>query len=253
MHWVLAAALVLAGGAVLAVAETVTLKVTQRDGEQVELDLNGEVHMIELDDLADGEQREFDAGERTVQVRRVGDELQVMLDGEEFGSHGAKDMIWVTEHGETHHLPGHAKKVIVMKDPEGGEGEIKTYAVRIETDEDCEGCEDVVNIDVERIDELIESGDAEGMMAHREHNVMIFKGSEGEDGPVVIKKIRAFGDDIARYRCEETGSELILKKEDALSDTYICPATGCVMERVEEPEMVEIRIDHGHHADEGGE
>jgi hypothetical protein len=82
---------------------------------------------------------------------------------------------------------------------------------------------------------------------------MVFEGSAEGGDPVIIKKIRAYGGDVVRYRCEETGSELIVKTEDALSDTYVCPATGCVMERVDEPEMKVIRIEHKVEGEEGGE
>ena len=81
----------------------------------------------------------------------------------------------------------------------------------------------------------------------------VFKGAEEEDGPVIVKKIRRIGGDVVRYRCEESGSELILKKDDALSDSYTCPATGCVMERVDEAEMKVIRIERKLHKEEGGE
>jgi hypothetical protein len=163
MHWVLAALLVLVGGVAIAFSETVKLKVENRDGERVEIDLNGDVQLIELENLADGETRDFTAGDHNVQVRRVGDELQVMLDGDAFIGEKeggfAGNMVWVTDDGETVHMPGAAKRVIVMKDPDSVDGENKTYAVRIKTDEDCEDCEELVDIDVARIDEFIEIGD----------------------------------------------------------------------------------------------
>ena len=37
---------------------------------------------------------------------------------------------------------------------------------------------------------------------------------------------------------------MMVPEEDALSDTYICPATGCVMEKVTEPEVKVIKIQH---------
>ncbi len=50
-------------------------------------------------------------------------------------------------------------------------------------------------------------------------------------------------DGMVKYVCEETGSILMVKKEDALEDAYICPATGCVMTKVEEPEVRVIKIE----------
>ena len=45
-----------------------------------------------------------------------------------------------------------------------------------------------------------------------------------------------------KYRCEETGSVLFVSTDDAIEDSYICPATGCVMTRVSEPETRVITI-----------
>ena len=47
---------------------------------------------------------------------------------------------------------------------------------------------------------------------------------------------------LVKYVCEETGSVLMVKQEDALEDAYICPATGCVMTKMEEPEVRVIKI-----------
>ncbi len=223
MYWIVAAALVLAGGAVLAYADG--------DGEikkMVKVNVNGNVDSVGLDDLADGETREFNAGDHTVTVTRNGNDLEVLLDGEEIGGHvlpGSDRMIWVGEDG----LPeGHgedlSRHVIVMKD--GGEGEALIKTVTIQSD--CDGGEaDCETIDVD-------------VSAHP--HAMYFAGEEG-DHPMIIKH-HGMHEGMVRYRCEETGSVLLVKEEDALSETYICPATGCVMEKVTEPDVKIIQLMH---------
>ena len=43
------------------------------------------------------------------------------------------------------------------------------------------------------------------------------------------------------YRCEANGSELLVPKEAALADSCVCPATGCAMTRIAEPEVHVIK------------
>ncbi len=223
LYWIVAAAIVLVGGAALAFADS--------DGEvkkMVKVNVNGDVDSLGLDDLADGETREFDAGDHTVTVTRNGNDLEVLLDGEEIGGHvlpGSERMIWVGEDGLPEgHAEGLGRQVIVMKD--GGEGDMVTQTVTIHTD-----CDDG-EIDCETVDVDV--------MAHP--HAVYFAGDDG-DHPMIIKT-HGMHDGMVRYRCEETGSVLLVGEEDALSDTYICPATGCVMEKVTEPEMRVIKLEH---------
>jgi len=221
MYWLVAAALVVAGGVALAFADGEVEKI-------VKVNVNGNVDALRLDELADGETREFDAGEHTVTVTRNGSDLEVLLDGEEVGGHvfpGSESMIWVGEDGLPEgHADGLGRQVIVMKD--GGEGELVTQTVTIRTD-----CSDG-EIDCETVDVDV--------MAHP--HAMYFAGDEG-DHPMIVKTL-GMHDGMVRYRCEETGSVLLVAEEDALSDTYICPATGCVMEKVTEPEVKVITLEH---------
>lgn len=242
-HWILAAAIVLAAGAALVFADS------EPDvRKMVKVNVNGSVENLELEDLADGETREFDAGEHTVTVTRTGDELFVRLDGEEIGGHGlgSDAMVWVTKDELIEQAgEGGARRVMIVKsdcegDCEGdcqGEGELRTIMVHADCDEEIDDCEKI-DIEVESMNELdIRELHAEG----HPHAMVMTSG----DGPhPMIFKTRAVREGMVRYRCEETGSELLVKQEDAVADSYVCPATGCVMEKVTEPEVKVIKVMH---------
>ena len=241
VHWLLASIVILLVGAVLVAAEDrIEVKVEKESANEITVDINGEVETIHLDDLADGEERSFDVGDHNLVVKRVGDDLRLTSDGHAFGvlgGHGVDldTMLWVTDDGEKIEIDGEGdhsavKKVVVMKtDAEGG-GETRSYTVHIDGEDVLLGNE----LDIE-IDELMDL-DAEG----HPHAVFISKDGAG-DHPVIIKSQLA-GIGMVTYRCEETGSVLRVKKEDAIEDAYICPATGCVMTKVEEPEFRVIKI-----------
>lgn len=230
LHWILAAVIVVAGGAVLAFADG--------DGEvrkMVKVNVNGDVDSLELEDLADGETRTFDAGEHTVTVTRDGDELSVLLDGEPLGGPGGEHMVWVTEDELLKEGDGGARRVMIVKKHGEGEGEVRTITIHAECDHEDDDCEKLA-IDVESLDE-IDINDLEG---HPHAMVM----TSGDGAHPMIVKTRATRVGMVRYRCEETGSELLVKQEDATADSYVCPATGCVMERVTEPEVKVIKVMH---------
>jgi len=66
---------------------------------------------------------------------------------------------------------------------------------------------------------------------------------EGEDGPIIIKRMGHHGGgDFVHYRCEETGSMLMVKADENLLDDYIDPVTGCVMKKVENAGVHVIKI-----------
>ncbi len=241
LHWILAAAIVVACGVVLAFAgDDPELR------KMVKVNVNGDIESLELDDLADGETREFDAGEHAVTVTRRGDELFVSLDGEEIGGPGpgSDPLVWVTkdEFIESGGEGGARRVVIVKRDCEGdceGEGEFRTITVHADCDDEIEDCEEI-DIDIESVDELIA-----GAQVHKMHVTghphTVFMTSEDGHHPMIIKSGMAHAG-MVRYRCEESGSELLLKEEDAVADTYLCPATGCVMEKVTEPEVKVIKV-----------
>jgi hypothetical protein len=240
LHVLLAAALVVAGGAALAFAAAPDVE------KRVKVNINGDVESFQLEDFADGETRTFDAGAHTVTVTRNGDDLEVLLDGEALAgdlmtASGSKSMIWVSE-DEDGHLDGEGRRVMILKGHGDHEGEFRTITVTA----DCEGApdecdEDIeIDIDMESIEELVASGEAHVIHAGSGGETY-FVGDEGGEHRVIVKSMGVH-QGMVRYRCEETGSVLLVKEENAISDTFICPATGCAMERVEEPEVKVVNI-----------
>jgi hypothetical protein len=243
---VLAALLVLILGSVVSFAEVQTLKLKVKKGgaETVEVDHNGAVEVIELEDLADGEERSFTAGEHSITVRRDGDELIVKMDGEDLaGVHtvvgdGKANMVWVSDGNEKKidvfsdkELKG--KRVIMIGD-EGGEGEHKIIKIKCEGDEtDCDHLE---TIDIETIvkgeldpEALVKGIGEEHIMLHVDSTV---QGHHGE--PLVIK---SRGGAMTRYRCPEDATMLVIDKEKATQEHYLCPVCGREMEKLDAPEM----------------
>lgn len=233
-----AAALVLVAGALLALAGPGGEVAA---GQRVMVKLDDTVETVELEELADGESRELEAGEHTVTVTRRGDRLDVLLDGKELGApcagcDGLDKMVWVGkgEGGE----PAEHRVVVLKGGAAGSEDEaLRTVVMltrggagdeEVEVDvEALEGC------DTAKLRELVLS-DAKGGAA-----CCASAGTEGE--PVVVMGPgRRPG--MVRYRCEANGSELLVPKEAALADSYVCPATGCVMTWVEEPEVRIIKV-----------
>lgn len=241
VHWVVAAILVVLAGAFIASAEErIEVRVEKESADEISVDINGVTEVIRLEDLVDGESRTFDVGDHELVVKRVGDDLTIVSDGHAFGSFGAhgeghSTNVWVTDDGETIEIDGDhgfsANKVIVMKVDglEGEDGEVKAYTIQLDGDE--------VLLDGEHnveLDEIIK--------LHRGHHGAVFISEDGDvDHPMIIKR-HGMHAGLVKYICEETGSVLMVKQEDALEDAYICPATGCVMTRIEEPEVRVIKI-----------
>ena len=208
-RYLVAAALVLLVGAVWVLAEEIEMKVEVRNdgGQEITVDVNGVVEVIELDDLAEGEERSYDVGGHPIVVRRVDDQLTLVHDGHPM--HGLKhigeadeDLIWVTE---------------------GFEGDVVLSG-------DCENDGHRVMI-IKKGD-----GDVETIDIESAPHVMKWHSDSGEGGPMIVKSGPHFmHGDFVHYRCEETGSMLMVKKDDALLDSYVDPVTGCLMEKVESP------------------
>ena len=241
---ILAALLVLGVGVAFAVAETVEVRVKRTDADQtVSIDLNGITEEVSLDDLADGEERQIADGDHTVTVRREGERLEVLFDGEPVTAPVARTMVWIGEDGVTHEVSGGAHKVIVVGDEDAGDGEARVYAYKVA---DGELSEDV-GIDVEAIRERIESrelGETIDVKVSGPHMVM----HTGDGHSAFFTSRGLAGGDRVIYRCEDSGSELIVKADDALLDSYVDPVTGCLMEKIDSPEVrvltiVEERID----------
>ncbi len=199
-----AAILVVLGGLAFVFAEERRIEVTVEatDGNQAVVMVNGERHEVSIGDLAEGERRTFTAGEHTITVQRVGDQLKVDLDGHGLGKPGcehAEKMVWVGEEGE------HAEHVIVHE----GEGATVRKKVVIVTGDDAEGA-----------------------------GYRFQTGSEGDDVKVirVDDALKVVSEGIV-FRCSEDGTTLRIAKDKATQSSYTCPVCGRVMEKVEAPEV----------------
>lgn len=242
VHWVVAAILVVVAGAFIASAEErIEVRVEKESADEISVTVNGVAEVVRLDDLADGESRTFDVGDHDLVVKRLGDELTIITDGHAFGSfgdHGANHQmnVWVTDDGEEIevHTDGDCdlkavKKMIVMSSSDGADGEEQTYTIHIDGDD--------VMLDGEHnieIDEIVK--------IHGGHHGAVFISEDGEVDHQMIMAGHGMHAGLVKYICEETGSILMVKEEDALEDAYICPATGCVMKKMEEPEVRVIKI-----------
>jgi len=221
-----AAALVLAGGALLALAAPGGENAAS--DQRVVVKLDDTTQTIALEQLADGESRELAAGDHVVTVTRNGDRLEVLLDGKELGApelgdDQLKKMVWV---GKDDGAVPTERRVVVIKEAAASEGE-ETRTVVIRTRGGAG--EEEVEVDVEEFDGAHGKG------------TMIFTSAEpGAEPVVVMEPGRRPG--MVRYRCEATGSELLVGKDQAMAESYVCPATGCVMTRVEEPEVRVIKV-----------
>jgi len=237
---IIAAIVVVVLGAILASAEErIEVRVEKQNADEISVDINGVTEVIRLEDLADGEERTFNVGDHELVVKRVGDDLTLVSDGHGFGGFGKSldTMVWVGDHGENVEIDGdceggekRVEKVIVMTSGDEGAGEAKTYTIRVDGDEvmvDGEG-----NLDIDEIVKLKKDG---------EHGAIFISEDGGVHQPIMMG-LHPMGGDMVKYRCEETGSTLLVKKDDAIEDVYICPATGCVMKKVEEPEVHVIKI-----------
>jgi hypothetical protein len=254
MQWILAAGLVILGGVAIAPAEEVTLKVevADVDHQEVTISIDGNVEVVRVEDLAEGEERVFDVGGHTLVVRRVNDRLELSHDGEEFphrfhAVHGMADAVWVS--GDEDCMlevmgDGEAavRKRVVVKHVDGdSDGEAEAHAYHM-------GHGDHTVIDIDELKERIEAGDLEGLEeldidVIGDDHVFISKAEEGHHRhPIVVKTGGTACGDYVRYRCEETGSELRVKKDEGLLESYIDPVTGCMMERVEESMTYDVRI-----------
>jgi hypothetical protein len=240
VHWVVAAVLVLVAGAFIASAEErIEVRVEKESADLISIDVNGVTEVVRLEDLADGESRTFDVGDHELVVKRVGDDLTIVSDGHglgSFGGHGKSldTMVWVGDDCEDIEIDcdggeHQAKKIVVMTSGDQEAGEAKTYTIHVDGDDVLLDGEHNIEID-------------EIMNLHGGDHGAVFISEDGDVQHPVIMGLHGLHGDMVKYRCDETGSVLMVKKDDALEDVYICPATGCVMNKVEEPEVRVIKI-----------
>lgn len=239
-----AAFLVIVGGVLIAQAEThsMKIKVTKGEGQTVAIDQNGTAEVITLEDLADGESRDFVSDKHTITVRRDGDQLNILMDGEKFGNMKAGDahanMVWVAKTGEgeeTVDIIGHGEMTgskIIMFAGEGDEGDHRVIKVHCKGDDDCEDLE-TINIDIEKL--------------HGEHggeNIFIEEHNEIHGGhPIMLHAVGASADHVV-FKCTEDDTVLKIAKEQATQESYVCPVCGRAMERSEEIEVKVMSFVH---------
>lgn len=214
IHILMAAALVLIGGAVLAMAETFELEVD--DGEVVTIDADGRVQEIKLDDLYDGEVRTIDAGEHQVTVRRDGDSLKVELDGQAVG-------------GELMNLQ-EAHRVLVMTDGHPGDHDEKVIVLN-----------SAHHPDSETHDIRVEVMGDEDMVWNSEDGRKIVVKTSGAPHPMFFHGAGEDMESTVIYRCEDTGSMLMVDAERATADSYVDPATGCEMLKIDPEHTVVVK------------
>jgi len=265
MQVLLAAVLIIIAGGVIALAETVDVEV-EVDGDAqttVEVRTDDSIDVFTVDDLADGEERIIESGEHTISVRRDGDDITVLMDGEALGGGDGAMIQKMIRIGEP--TDGDEKKIVMVGGHHGhkfiecdtdGEG-VKVIKIRKgeggedfvwHSDDDAEFEEILIELK-EEIGEgelaeikLILEGGLEG------HEMVFFGDDEGADLHKIIKMGGHHGVHGAhlgkvRYRCEETGSMLLVDEEHASQDTLVDPASGCLMTKVsdEEPQVIMIK------------
>lgn len=261
----MAAVMVILAGGAIALAETVDVEV-EVDSEAtavVEIKTDDSVEVFTVDDLVDGEERIIEAGEHTVTIRRTGDDITVLLDGESLDDGMAGHHQMIREMIVMGEGTGEEKKIVMV----GGGHHGQKF---IEFDGDGEGVKIIKIKKGEGGEDFVWHGDAgaeefvielteelqEGQLA--EIKVLLEEGIEGEN-------VFFFGDDEdgdmhkvitmggphgvhgahfgkVRYVCEETGSMLMVDEEYASQNTLVDPASGCLMTKVEDEEPRVIMI-----------
>ncbi len=227
-RYLVAAVLVLLAGSVWVLAEEIEMKVEVRNhgGQEITVDVNGVKEIITLDDLAEGEERTFDVGGHQIVVRRADDQLMLVHDGDMKGhlktvGESDEDFLWVTSEGDCNG--------VFSSDEENGKRQ-------------------VMIVNVKEID-----GETATVDLAVEPHVYAWKSGSGE--PVIIKEGGpCMHDDVVMFRCEDTGSLLVVKKDENLLDSYIDPVTGCVMEKVDTPQhRVKILVKEREEKDDGSD
>jgi hypothetical protein len=244
MRYLVAAALVILVGAAWVLAEEKTMKVEVRseDGQEISINVNGVTEIITLDDLAEGEQRRFDVGGHEVTVKRVGDRLSLVHDEMIAGHH--KELWLEAGEGDTG-----KKHVVIMKHGADGKIAMDTETELMFIGEDDSSSHDVLifkgeegEIDIEALKEKYGEDFEEFHTAHGAH-VMKWVAEGDAEHPIIIKRMGHLeGDGYVTYRCEETGSMLTVKADENLLDDYIDPVTGCVMKKAEHAGVHVIKI-----------
>lgn len=248
VRYLVAALVVLVVGAIWALAEETEVKVEVRNesGREITIDVNGESEVIHLDDLDEGESLDHEVGGRTFTVRRIDDRLLMDHDGP-----GTK-VFFVGED-----LPADARQVWVTKDEvagagsrqvvimEHGEGDDVDLDFDVKVDE-VHGARSFVvisgdegELDLEALKERY-GDDFDEIVKDDGTRILRWVGDGREPGSMVFYSAGFGGSELVRYRCDDTGSMLLVKKQKGLLDSYIDPVTGCLLERVDDGIRVHV-------------
>jgi hypothetical protein len=264
VHWLIAALMVLAGGLGLAMAEQTTVEVRQEKGDEVTVVVNGNAEVLTLDGLADGESRTFGTGEGEITVSRDGDALSVEVAGHEIGDGreiGSRSMVWVTADDD---------EVIRSED---GEHKVRTFVVKGGGEEGSWVQDDGQTIRVQ----VTSGDDEEGNVVligdgGARHEVIELKGLDEDELEARLAELREKGIEIsddglhkmivkaradagvmkAHYRCEDSDEELVVAEDLATAETYVSPVTGCIMSKVDHPEVRVVTVIKTIGADDDG-
>jgi hypothetical protein len=233
IHALLATAVVVAVGALVAAAGEHQIKIKKASADEVTVITDGVTEVITLEDLADGQERSFTAGDHEVVVKRQGESLVVALDGQEVGPHGdmAHAMAFVTTDGDS----AEVHKKVVVKKMGAGERDL------VWTDE--EGLTRKITVEVGDDGEHVVLIDGEALEGAANVFVTKMRGGSEEEIDVMVghplhgpAMIHAHADQVV-YRCTEDGTKVILDKDKATQESYACPVCGRLMEKVEVPQM----------------
>jgi hypothetical protein len=219
IHVAIAATLIIAGGALMALAETETFNLEIDNDSEVTIDLNGDIEVLTLADFADGEIRTFGSDDHEVTVRRDGDRLVVEMDGEEIGgpalglAHArAQKIVMMTADGDEPHAE---RRMVFVTDDHSIDGETHDIQVQVSTDDDF----------------VWNSSEGEKIVVK----------SIGGHHPIFLHGADAAAADLVLYRCEDTGSTLMVDAERATAESYIDPATGCEMFKVDTEHSIIVK------------
>jgi len=149
------------------------------------------------------------------EIGEDGQHFIVIKHGEGGSEEGCERKIMFVGEGE-----GAAEDIVILRGPDGS---VDTEALE-------QALEEKYGDRLQTIDVV---GGGEGMTWTDENSV---------GHQIIVKRLGPADDGLVRYRCEETGSTLTVKKAEGLLDSYTDPVTGCVMTKVEEPVRKVVRV-----------
>jgi hypothetical protein len=231
---ILAAIVIAFGGVVVAAAgdhETIDIDVVKKDDNKVVIVIDGDKEVITLEDLEDGEVRTIDDGEHgTITVKRDGGRLKVSM--EKSGDGGERVMtktiqIHTGEGEEDHHMvwvaePGNVK---IEKFIAGEHGKVfgKEHNTIFVSTSDEEG-----TFNIMKLDDLDIEVDGEPIVVKLKKGAHGYAYSHGLSG-----EMHEHGGDRVAYQCPEDKTMLVIAKDKANQERYLCPACGTDMEKIE--------------------